>query len=155
MPSSGLSGGGLALDQMTSTSYVPPASQESLQNAQQQAAKLERVPSAPAGRNVPRRSSSFSLGGGQQRNVSLEADRARRASMEGRAVRRSGSASSSDWQPSESRTGFWNLIPRIGRFGGRGQPDLPDRLEVISSALPAASEEKLARARVMAAKMNY
>jgi len=153
MPSTGLSGGGLALDQMTSTTYVPPASPGTLQQAQQQAAKLERVPSAPAGRAVPRRSSSFSLGGGQQRNMSLEADRARRASMEGRAVKRQSSSSSiGEW--SESRSGFWNLIPRIGRFGGRGQPDQPDRLETITSVLPRASDERLARARVLAARMG-
>ena len=155
MPSTGLSGGALALDQMTAGVYIPPRSQESLQQAQQQAAQMEHMPSAPAGRTLQRRSSSFSLSGQPPRNLSLEADRAKRASMEGRVVRRSGSALSSDsWQPSEARSGFWFWVPRIGRFGGRGAPDQPDRLEALSSVLPAASEEKLARARQLAAKMS-
>lgn len=152
MPSTGLSGGALALDQMTANTYVPAASQESLQQAQQQAAKLERVPSAPSGRAVTRRSSSFSMSG-QPRNVSLDADRARRASLEQR-FRRSASSTDNDWVPSEARTGFWSWVPRIGRFGGRGAADQPDRLETLSSTLPPASDAELARARQLAAKMS-
>ena len=153
MPSTGLSGGALALDQMTATP-LQTASQESLQQAQKKAADFERVPSAPSGRTLQRRSSSFSMSGQPQRNMSLEEDRAKRATMEGRLARRSGSSAGSDWQPTEARSGFWSWVPRIGRFGGRGAADQPDRLEALSSALPAASEDQLARARQLAAKMS-
>lgn len=134
------SGASDTLDALTSTVYLPPVSEQSLQLARQEAARLD----FPRGRNVTRGNSSF---------MSLEADRARRSSLEAR--RAVGRSSSSFSDAGESRTGAWSWVPRLGRFGGRGSPDQPDRLCQIMSShyLPAASEAELAQAQVKAARL--